>query len=158
MKLNDKLQKEIVEYIEAGNYAKHACQAVGISERTFINWKNRGKKASELESKGEVIPLKEIQYLEFFHSIKKAQSIAILKNVETIQKAAKKTWQAAAWWLERTRFQDFGRKDNVGIRFDTPLEVKRKDLEKELRDKLKAISEKVIAKNKQKRKRAKKGY
>ncbi|HOQ51860.1 MAG TPA: hypothetical protein PK233_08525, partial [Candidatus Atribacteria bacterium] len=56
---------------------------------------------------------------QFWQAIKKAEKEAIIKNVGIIQKAAEEgNWQAAAWWLERKYFQDWGRKDKVDLASD----------------------------------------
>jgi len=102
-KLTPELQAEIVKYIQAGNYARHACLAVGISERTYYNWIEWGE-----ERQSGV-------YFQFMQAIKKAEAQAVARNVAVIQKAAIDTWQAAAWWLERTQYEHFGRKDKHDI-------------------------------------------
>lgn len=98
-KLNQPLQERICQLISAGNYIKTACQAVGISEQTYINWMKWGEKSR----KGV--------YFEFFESVKKAEAQSVARNVAVIQSAAKETWQAAAWWLERKHPQDWGKKE-----------------------------------------------
>lgn len=82
-KLTPELKDDIIKYIEAGNYIKHACQLVGISEQTYYTWIKRGEAGED-------------QFLEFLESIKKAGAKAIARNVLIIQAAAKKSWQAAA--------------------------------------------------------------
>lgn len=94
-KYSKEIHDKIIELIRAGNYAVTASGAVGICEDTYYRW------------------IKEKP--DFSEDIKKAKSECIARNVMTIQKASQKTWQAAAWWLERTNFELFGRKDNVDI-------------------------------------------
>jgi len=101
-KLTKELQDRICQLISAGNYIKTACEASGISEQTFLNWKNWGEK------KGHGL------YFEFFESVKRAEAIAIAKNVTVIQIASQNSWQAAAWWLERKYPKDWGRKEHPG--------------------------------------------
>ena len=51
-----------------------------------------------------------MHYVELCNTIEKARADAVVRNVGLIQKAATDgTWQAAAWWLERTMPQQFGR-------------------------------------------------
>lgn len=52
-------------------------------------------------------------YFEFFESVKKAEAQAVARNVAVIQSAAKDSWQAAAWWLERKYPQEWGKKDRL---------------------------------------------
>ena len=103
MKYKPELVNEIIKYIEAGNYQKTACEAVGISEETFYTW------------------MKEKP--EFSESIKKAESKAIARNVMIIQKAAQTSWQAAAWFLERKDYERWGRKELIGGIDNKPIKA-----------------------------------
>ena len=49
--------------------------------------------------------------IQFVQSLKAARAKAVSRNVTIINIAAKESWQAAAWWLERVAHEDFGRKD-----------------------------------------------
>jgi len=95
MKYNKKIVEEIVSYIKAGVPNKHAALAVGIGEETFYGWMR--------------------EKAEFSESIKKAQSLAVARNVVTVQKAAKKNWQAAAWWLERRYPEEFALRQKMEL-------------------------------------------
>ena len=54
---------------------------------------------------------KEKVYLDFSDSIKRAVQKARQVNLAVIRKAAQDgSWQAAAWFLERTDFEHFGNK------------------------------------------------
>lgn len=81
MKRTPEIESRIVELIANGcSYAESAA-AVGIHRDTFRVWR-------------KIDPA-------FSAVIKKAEAEAVAKMVGTITKAAEKTWQAAAWWLER---------------------------------------------------------
>ena len=87
-KYNDEVVTRLTQALRAGNTRRASCAYSGISEDTFAVW------------------LKDIP--EFSDAIKKAEGDAELRNVALIQKAASDgTWQAAAWWLERRRKNDF---------------------------------------------------
>jgi hypothetical protein len=109
-KYNDEIVNELIKYIKAGNYIKTACEAVGIDESTFYKWGKRAEK-------------KEEPYFQFFQSIKRAESEAIIRNVITIQNAAKRNWTAAAWFLERKDYERWGRKELVGGIPDKPIQI-----------------------------------
>ncbi len=96
-KLTPELQEQLIKYIEAGNYVKIACQAVGIAEKTYYRWVKRGEKASELEEKEKKIPKSEKVYLDYLDTIKKAEAKAIIRNVFIIQKAADKIFRRATY-------------------------------------------------------------
>jgi hypothetical protein len=113
--LTKEIHDLIVDAITLGNYKEHAAQAAGINVSSFFNWMDRGKREYErLNQEGEKPNPKETVFLEFFNAVKKAESIAIAKNVAVIQRAAATgTWQAAAWWLERTAGKIYGRKQQL---------------------------------------------
>jgi transposase len=105
----------IVDAIKLGNYQEHAANAAGITAATFYNWIDRGKRERErLSSSDEKPNPKETIFLEFFEAVEKAKALAIAQNVAVIQRAAATgTWQAAAWWLERTAQKVYGRKQQL---------------------------------------------
>ena len=81
--------KRILDSIRAGARLRIAAQAAGISESTFFNWKN--------------------QHPDFADAIEQAQAESCVFYLGIIQEAAKTTWQAAAWFLERRFPEDFAR-------------------------------------------------
>ena len=102
-KYNDEIVDNLIKYIEAGNYIETACDAVGISKQTFYRWQ---------EEKSD-----------FSDAIKKAESKAITRNLLLIQNAAKKSWQAAAWFLERKDYERWGRKELIGGIDNKPIKA-----------------------------------
>ena len=100
--LTKKLIEEAVKWIKAGNYACVVCEYLGIGESTWYSWLSEGEKyRKQLEEENPEINTGNEIYLEFAEAIKIAQSEAEIRNVTIIQTAAKDTWQAAAWYLER---------------------------------------------------------
>lgn len=95
MKYTPQVVEQICNLLKGGNTRKTSAIAAGISEETFYTWMR--------------------EKLEFSESVKKAEEIAVARNVAIINKAAGDTWQAAAWWLERRRRDDFGKHDKVDI-------------------------------------------
>jgi hypothetical protein len=96
-KLTKELQVKIVEAIEAGNYQEVAAQSVGICRTTYFDWMKKGK-----EQKTGI-------YVDFSDAIQKARASAEMSCVSIIQAASHDSWQAAAWWLERTSPDRWGR-------------------------------------------------
>ena len=103
MKYKPELVNELLKYIESGNYVETACKAVGLDEATYYRW---------LKSKSD-----------FCEAVKKAEAKAIARNLAIIQVAAKKNWQAAAWFLERKAYKDWGKKDLIGGIENEPIEI-----------------------------------
>ena len=82
-KYTPELVQQICEILAEGNTRRTACVLAGVSEDTFYTW---------LRAKPE-----------FAERIKAAEQAAIRRNVEIIQTAAQKHWQAARvgeriWW------------------------------------------------------------
>ena len=106
-KLTKELIKEAYKLVAAGNYDKDVYPILGIDKSTWYRWLSEGETAKSGLKK------------EFYDTVKKAEKEAIARNVALIQKAAQEgNWQAAAWWLERKYFEDWGRKDKVDLSAD----------------------------------------
>ncbi|MFY9125354.1 MAG: hypothetical protein WAO32_00115 [Defluviitoga tunisiensis] len=106
-KLTKELIKEAYKLVAAGNYDKDVYPILGIDKSTWYRWLSDGEKAKS--------GLKR----EFYDTVKKAEKDAIARNVALIQRAAQEgNWQAAAWWLERKYFEDWGRKDKLDLSAD----------------------------------------
>lgn len=94
-KLTPEITEIVCSYIEKGNSYDTSAQAVGICRQTLYNWMERGEKG-------------EPDFLQFLQSIKKARAKAEMRHVEVIEDAMDKSWQAAAWWLERRNRDKWG--------------------------------------------------
>lgn len=106
-KLTKELIKEASKLVAAGNYDKDVYPILGVDKATWYRWLNEGEKAKSGIKR------------YFYDTIKKAEKEAIARNVALIQRAAQDgNWQAAAWWLERKYFEDWGRKDKVDLSAD----------------------------------------
>ena len=93
--------KRIIDALSVGNTRTCAVAHAGIDYQSFLNWLERGQGTK----KGD--------YFEFFESVKKAEADAEFANVVLIRKAAVENWQAAAWWLERRRHQDWMKREHT---------------------------------------------
>lgn len=106
-KLTQELIEEAYKLVSEGNYDKDVYPILGVSKTAWYKWLSEGEKAKSGIKR------------DFVNAIKKAEKEAIIKNVAVIQKAAEQgNWQAAAWWLERKYFEDWGRKDKVDLAAD----------------------------------------
>ena len=90
MKYCKEKTEEICKHLEVGASQKDAATLSDISEETFYQWMAKP---------------------EFAEQIKKAQQKCKQRNIQIIQKAAIKTWTAAAWWLERRHSDEFALKN-----------------------------------------------
>jgi len=92
----------ITKALRAGCTKKDSCSLASISEQTFYRWMREGETASEGS-----------EAWQFCESIKKAIAEARARNVTIIQKHAVNNWTAAAWWLERSDPESWGKRDRV---------------------------------------------
>lgn len=94
-----KYTAEVVERIcyslSQGNTRTTAAICAGISKETFYQYLN--------------------EFPDFSDAIKRAEEQAVEHYVNVIHTASTQTWQAAAWYLERRRKEDFGKQDKVDI-------------------------------------------
>lgn len=89
-------EQRLFEALRAGNTRKAACLYAGVGLSQFAEWQER--------------------FRDFREAIQKAEADAEVRAVAQIAQAARDgTWQAAAWWLERRRADDYGRVDRVEI-------------------------------------------
>jgi len=96
-KLTKEVKASILLAIAGGAYMGMAAEHAGVNESTLNRWRVRGEAGEE-------------PFRTFCVSLKKAQADARLKSIALILQAANNgTWQAAAWFLERTDHEHFGR-------------------------------------------------
>ena len=103
-KLTKNLIENLEKALEAGNYIDTACDYVGINRGTLYRW------LSEAEQKNAKPILKELS-----DTVRRARAVAEMRNVLRIQQAADDSWQAAAWWLERSHSKKWGRQQKVEL-------------------------------------------
>jgi transposase len=103
-----KLTKELIELLgtalQNGNYIETACDFVGINRATLYRW------LQESEEDDAKPILKDLS-----DTVRKARAQAEMRNVLRIQKAADDSWQAAAWWLERSQPKKWSKQTNVEL-------------------------------------------
>ncbi len=144
--LTAETQNAICEALREGHYMDDAANLCGISEWTAYNWTCRGRKAAELEEQGIEPAAEELKYLRFFQATKEARADAIRANLKVIRTAAQDGhWQAAAWYLERTNPQKWGKRDTVALTgaegTQVTVEISPVDT---LREKLQAMEERAM--------------
>ncbi len=89
MKYGSDKTKEICEKLRSGNSRNDACILSDINQDTFYEW---------------------LKKPEFSEAVKKAEIEFKERNIMLIQAAAIKSWQAAAWLLERKYSEEYALK------------------------------------------------
>lgn len=96
--LTEDRENRIIGAIEAGNTRACAAHLAGISPSTLTDWITRGRNGDPLFS-------------AFAVRLKEADAKAEELMVSRVRAASLETWQSAAWWLERRRHNDWGKRE-----------------------------------------------
>ena len=116
--------ERLLDALRAGNTIRNACNYAGIRPSTYFARTAKARKETEDRQQGKKPNPRLDPLLDIVDRITKAQADAIVRNVAIIQKAAGDgTWQAAAWWLERTQHRDYARRTILTGNDDGPVEV-----------------------------------
>jgi hypothetical protein len=97
--LTDELQDRLVAMLRAGNVIHVACAAVGIDQRSYQRWMQRGGTGAKADAR----------HREFRIQVERALAEAEARAVAQVARAAGEDWRAAAWWLERQFPDRWGR-------------------------------------------------
>ena len=97
-KFTPERRARVLEAITGGATRTAAALHAGIDERTLYRWMDR--------------------YVSFASDLTRAEADAELRCTALIQRAAEIDWRAAAWWLERRRPDEYGRRERVDSRVD----------------------------------------
>ncbi len=128
LKLNPKVQDDIVRALNVGATHELACQYAGIDHATFYRWLNHGETGKA-------------PYAAFYDAVRQAEGQAAIGWLALITQAAKAGhWQAAAWALERRYPKLYGRRtgDEVEPGQTVTLLVKYEDAAETARERLDA--------------------
>lgn len=100
-KFNEERAERLLQAVRGGNYLETAARYAGISYMTLRRWV---LKADDPDAPPE--------YVEFRDALEKARADAEVASLAKIQKASSEgAWQAAAWYLERSWPDRWGRRD-----------------------------------------------
>jgi hypothetical protein len=109
-KLNSKVHEEIVKSVRSGSFVSVAASSAGIAPSTFRNWMERGEMEEARIAEGFPPAPEEAKYVAFRKDVEIARAAAEVDAVQMVKMAAKNgTWQAAAWYLERSFPQRWSR-------------------------------------------------
>lgn len=108
-KLTDEMRGRIAQLLVAGCSIEVAASAAGVHPRTLERWLARAQQLHDRDEAGKRIDARDRIYLQLLDEVRSAQAQAEVKMLATIQQAALAgTWQAAAWFLERTIPERYG--------------------------------------------------
>lgn len=113
-KLNDAVQKLIVDAIRNGNYVEVAVRAAGIDPTTYYRWMETGEADNEAD--------KDTPHRAFREAVLHASAAAEADVVQILRDAMPEDWRAAVEWLKR-RHRDRWR-DSRGLEVDANVTAK----------------------------------
>lgn len=100
------LTVDLCVVLEEGMPPKRACEYVGLPHKLFEIWMQRGEPQFDEETE-EIVEAPQ-PYYTFWQEVTKSMHAAERQALETIR-LGPKNWQASAWYLERTRKEDYGK-------------------------------------------------
>lgn len=101
--MDQEATKKLVLAIRSGTDLETSCHYAGLAVATVYKNLERGKIEAQRVERGENPSKDEAEYLAFWKDLTSARADAVVRNVAAIQQAASGgSWQAAAWWLERS--------------------------------------------------------
>jgi hypothetical protein len=110
MTFQEETLEQLKQALRAGNDIETAAHFAGTSIANVYRWLEIGKVEAERVAVGMQPNPQHDAYLRFWEALRRARAEAIVRNVTYIQNAAKSgSWQAAAWWLERTVPETYSR-------------------------------------------------
>ncbi len=133
--LTTDVRERIITALTAGNYQDVAAAYGGVSPAAFYKWCDRGRIERERREQGHAARADETIYVEFVEAVESARSQAEVRAVALINQAAQGgTWQAAAWFLERSHPHRWGRfqRTEVTGKGGGPVEVDVASLERKI--------------------------
>jgi len=109
-RLTPAVRKELVKCIELGVPPNRAASAVGICNRTFERWRDRGEKERNSGDGGNGGI-----YVALVNELDRAEGKFVKRNVERIEKGAEKDTEDAKWLLERRDRDNFAKTVDVVV-------------------------------------------
>ena len=115
-KLTPQIQEEIVKRLKVGCYAKLAAAAIGICERTYYYWLERGLRAQKLRDLNKKVPKKEKIFLQFLQSVRQAEAEGEVAITAMIYSHVKDDWRAGMELLARKYPERWARKEYMDFK------------------------------------------
>jgi hypothetical protein len=113
-KLDEQMHEKIVRDLRRGSYQKVAAQKAGIGWSTFTAWISRGEMEEARVAEGFDPIESEQKYLLFKRDVDIARAAAEIEAVGEVRDAGKNgSWQASAWFLERSFPQRWARHRDI---------------------------------------------
>lgn len=97
--LTPKFIKQVEQLAAQGLTQRQIATILNINSCTISGWKSKGTALSD----------------KFVKALERGEARGVQRRLKVIDKAMNKSWQAAAWMLERRNPNEFARKDNLAV-------------------------------------------
>ena len=102
MTLDDPRVERLLNGLRLGHFVEEACQHGNISKQTYYRWLREGEAVEQKAAEGATLTADEQALRDLCDAIKAAELAGQSNALDVIRTAAARgTWQAAAWFLER---------------------------------------------------------
>lgn len=101
--------EKIIEAIKLGVDLEIAVHAVGVSMSEAFHWLERGKTEDAKMAAGMKANRAETKFLTFWKEVTQARATSIAQVQMNMRRATIDDWKAAAWWLEKTMPEKYGK-------------------------------------------------
>ncbi len=108
--LTPDVHAKVREALDAGAYQTDAAAYAGISPRTYWSWLERGRAAVDRIEAGEDVDETDEALAAFLHMVDGSRARVTVELAGCIREAAARDWRAAAWWLERSHPETYGKR------------------------------------------------
>jgi hypothetical protein len=109
--LTPEVHEKVREALAAGAYQRDAATFAGVSVRTFYAWLARGREAAEALERGEPVESVDRDLAAFLHMVEGSRVRVAVDLLTVVQDAARRDWRAAAWFLERSYPEQWGKRE-----------------------------------------------
>jgi hypothetical protein len=111
-KCSPDLTKKFVYHLGRGAYVRHTCAFLGVTERVFYDWVERGKAYRDALEDNQTPRPEDRVYYDFLLETDKARAKPAVEAPKLILDIGKKQkdWRALAWLLERSQPELWGRR------------------------------------------------
>lgn len=100
--MKNEQREKLLLAVRSGTDLETSCHYAGLSVADVYRDLERGKVIAERGSQDNLSEAEQ-EALSFWRDLASARADSVVRNVAVIQQAANQgSWQAAAWWLERS--------------------------------------------------------
>lgn len=115
---------KLAKFVKTGVDLDTAARAVGISPRTFYNYKADARAMIAGEMRVREFPEEYVELLgKFIEHVMKAEAEAEIEMAQVVVDAAQTDWKAALEWLSRRRPERWGKKATAQHNHTHTLEI-----------------------------------